>query len=111
MTQPKKRRKGVVLVVYCRVTRVSEVKNRPAMQESQEMQFPFLGWEDPLEESMVTHSSTLAWRIPWTEEPGWDTVHSIAKSRTQLKQLSTHTLESVLCNKRSYRREKPGHCN
>ena len=29
-----------------------------------------LGWEDPLEEGMVTHSSILAWRIPWTEEPG-----------------------------------------
>ena len=29
-----------------------------------------LGWEDPLEEGMVTHSSTLAWRIPWTEDPG-----------------------------------------
>ena len=29
-----------------------------------------LGWEDPLEEGMATHSSTLAWRIPWTEEPG-----------------------------------------
>ena len=29
-----------------------------------------LGWEDPLEEGMVTHSSVLAWRIPWTEEPG-----------------------------------------
>ena len=28
------------------------------------------GWEDPLEEGMATHSSTLAWRIPWTEEPG-----------------------------------------
>ena len=31
---------------------------------------PSLGWEDLLEESMATHSSTLAWRIPWTEEPG-----------------------------------------
>ena len=30
----------------------------------------FLGWEDPLEEGMATHSSILAWRIPWTEEPG-----------------------------------------
>ena len=30
----------------------------------------FLGWEDPLEEGMATHSSVLAWRIPWTEEPG-----------------------------------------
>ena len=31
---------------------------------------PSLGWEDPLEEGMATHSSMLAWRIPWTEEPG-----------------------------------------
>ena len=34
------------------------------------MQVPSLGWEDPLEEGMSTHSSILAWRIPWTEEPG-----------------------------------------
>ena len=34
------------------------------------MQVPSLGWEDPLEEGMVTHSSVLAWRIPWTKEPG-----------------------------------------
>ena len=40
------------------------------MQETQEMQLPSLGGEDPLEEEMATHSSTLAWRIPWTEEPG-----------------------------------------
>ena len=36
----------------------------------QETQVQFLGWEDPLEKEMATHSSTLAWRIPWTEEPG-----------------------------------------
>ena len=36
----------------------------------QEMRVPFLGWEDPLEKEMATHSSVLAWRIPWTEEPG-----------------------------------------
>ena len=48
----------------------SVVRNLPAMQESQEMQLPSLGWEDPLEEGMATHSSILAWRIPWTEEPG-----------------------------------------
>ena len=36
----------------------------------QEMRVPSLGWEDPLEEGMPTHSSILAWRIPWTEEPG-----------------------------------------
>ena len=46
------------------------VKNLPAMQESQEMQVRSLGQEDPLEEGRVTHSSILAWRIPWTEEPG-----------------------------------------
>ena len=40
------------------------------MQEMQEMQLQSLGWEDLLEEGMATHSSTLAWRIPWTEEPG-----------------------------------------
>ena len=36
----------------------------------QETQIQLLGWEDPLEKEMVTHSSILAWRIPWTEEPG-----------------------------------------
>jgi len=34
------------------------------------MQFHSLGWEDPLEEGMATHSSILAWKIPWAEEPG-----------------------------------------
>ena len=48
----------------------SAVKNLPAMQEMHEMQVQSLGWEDPLEEKMATHSSILAWRIPWTEEPG-----------------------------------------
>ena len=39
------------------------------MQETQETQAQSLGWEDPLEEEMAAHSSILAWRIPWTEEP------------------------------------------
>ena len=43
------------------------VKNPPVMQETWVWS---LGWEDPLEEGMATHSSILAWRIPWTEEPG-----------------------------------------
>ena len=43
------------------------VKNLPAVQETW---VQFLGWEDPLEKEMTTHSSTPAWRIPWTEEPG-----------------------------------------
>ena len=46
------------------------VKNPPAMQELKEMWVRSLGWEDPLEEDMAVHSSNLAWRIPWTEEPG-----------------------------------------
>ena len=46
------------------------VKNLPAMQETQAIWVWFLGWEDPLEEGISTHSSILAWRIPWTEEPG-----------------------------------------
>ena len=40
------------------------------MQETEEMQIQSLDQEDPLEEGMATHSSILAWRIPWTEEPG-----------------------------------------
>ena len=48
----------------------SAVKNFPAMQESQETQVQSLSQEDPLEEGMATPSSILAWRIPWTEEPG-----------------------------------------
>ena len=52
--------KGTFLVVQL-------VKNPPAMQETQVQS---LGWEDPLERGMATHSSILAWRIPGTEEPG-----------------------------------------
>ena len=57
------------------------VKNPSAMQETQ---FRSLGWEDPLEKEMATHSSILTWRIPWTEEPRELTVHEVTKSQTQL---------------------------
>ena len=40
------------------------------MQETQETWVQSLGWEDPLEEEIATHSSDIAWKIPWTEEPG-----------------------------------------
>ena len=43
------------------------IKNLPAVQETQ---FPSPSQEDPLEKGMATHSSILAWRIPWTEDPG-----------------------------------------
>ena len=48
----------------------SAVKSPPAMQELKEMQVPPLDQEDPLQQDLATHSSILAWRIPWTEEPG-----------------------------------------
>ena len=55
------------------------LKHLPAMRETQVQS---LGREDPLEKEMATHSSILAWRIPWTEEPGWATVHRVTKSWT-----------------------------
>ena len=64
------------------------VKRLPEMWETW---VRFLGREDPLEKEMAIHSSTLAWKIPWTEEPdrlqsmGLQTVHGVAKSRTRLQ--------------------------
>ena len=55
------------------------VKHLPAMQETWVQS---LGQEDPLEKGIAAHSSTLAWKIPWTKEPGRPTVHGVAKSRT-----------------------------
>ena len=57
------------------------VKNALAMQETQVQS---LGQKDPLEKEIATHSSILAWRIPWTEEPGGATVHGVTKSWAQL---------------------------
>ena len=57
------------------------VKNLPAMWETW---VPSLGWEDSLEEVMVTHSSILVWRIPIDRAAWWATVHGVTKSRTQL---------------------------
>ena len=55
------------------------VKNPSVKQETRVLS---LGREDPLEEEMATHFSILTWRIPWTEEPGWATVHGEADSYT-----------------------------
>ena len=54
------------------------VKNLPAVQKTWVQS---LSWEDPLEKGMAIHSSILAWRIPWTEEP---CDHGVTKSQTQL---------------------------
>ena len=49
-------------------------KNLPAMQKTRVQS---LGWEDPLEKGMATHSSILAWRVSWTEEPGGLQIHGV----------------------------------
>ena len=65
------------------------VKSMPYQCRRHEKQVQPLGREDPLEEGMATHSSILAWRIPWTEEPSGS--QSIGWKRVaQLKRLSTH---------------------
>ena len=58
------------------------VKNLAAMQEPQERKILSLGWKDPLEKGMATHSYILAWRIPMDREVWQATIHSVAKSRT-----------------------------
>ena len=57
------------------------VKNLPAMWETW---VPSLGWEDPLEKGTATPASILAWKIPWTEEPGRLQFMGVAKSQTRL---------------------------
>ena len=59
------------------------------MQEMQETHIRSLGREDPLEKEMATHSSILAWRILWTEEPG-GLLSMGSQSQTRLKRLSMH---------------------
>ena len=60
-----------VLVMVCVFSWASQVAQSGRIHlPMQETQVQSLGWEDPLEEEMATHSSILAWRIPWTEEPG-----------------------------------------
>ena len=66
------------------------VKNLPTNMGDKRKRVRSLGGEDPLEESMATHSSNFAWEIPWTEVPG--RLQSMGlHSRTRLKQLSMHT--------------------
>ena len=77
--------------VWCWLNTLSSLvaqrlKHLPAMQETWVQS---LGREDPLEKEMATHSSILAWRIPWTEEPGG--LHRVAKSQTRLSNF-THSL-------------------
>ena len=71
------------------------IKTHLPMQETQEVWVRSLVQENPLEEGMATHSSILAWRIPWTGEPG--ELQSIgSRSRTKLKSLSMCALYSFV---------------
>ena len=80
------------------------VKNLPAMQETHVQS---LGLEDPLEKGIATHSSTLAWRIPWTEDPG--RLQSMGLQRVG-HQLSDFTSLSLIRNvKGTSLDEKKGH--
>ena len=64
------------------------VKNSPA---NAGFRVRSMGWEDPLEKGMATHSSILVWRISWTEEPCGLHTHRVAKRQTQLEERDTHT--------------------
>ena len=70
-TRKKMKTKGEYLrddqSMYVHLELIQSVKNLPAVQETRVRS---LGWEDPLEKEMATHSSILAWKISWTEEPG-----------------------------------------
>ena len=58
------------------------------MQETQGTQVQSLGWEDPLEEEIAIHSSFLAWKVPWTEEPG--RLQSMGPQRVRLYSVIEH---------------------
>ena len=71
------------------------VKNLPANAGNIRDAVWSLGWEDPLEKGMATHSSILAWRITIDRGAWWATVHRVAKSQTQLKQLSMQSFDRI----------------
>ena len=77
------------------------VKNPPAMQETQEKWISSLGWEDPLEEEMATHSNILAWKIPWTEEPNGLQFKGLQRVRhnwaiQEMKEMQVESLEEEM---------------
>ena len=67
------------------------VKHLPTMQETRVRS---LGWEDPLEKGMAAHSSILAWRIPWAEEPGG--LRGVTKTQPRLSDLHFRFVLAVL---------------
>ena len=59
------------------------------MQETPKIWVQFLGWKDPLEEGMANHSSILAWKIPWAEEPGG--LQSIGHKESNMTEVTEHS--------------------
>ena len=87
----------ILSCLSCHSFNGSGVENPPAMQEPQEMWVQFLGWKDPLEEEMATHSSILAWRIPWTEGSDWLQSMGLQIVRHDWIDLA-HMYSEVTCN-------------
>ena len=84
---------------YVGVSRwLSDKRIHVPVQETQEAWVWSLGWEDPLEEEMATHSSVLAWRIPWTQKPGG--LYSPWGHRVRHDSARTHHAPSILRNKK-----------
>ena len=67
------------------------VKNLPANAGDARDAGSIPGWEDPLEKEMTTHSSILAWKIPWTEEPS-----GVAESQTRMSNTTTNAIVVIL---------------
>ena len=102
---------------------IAQIKNLPATQKTRVWS---LGWEDPLEKEMATHSSILAWRIPWTGEPGrlqsigsqrvghdWETgtgIHSRGLTDKQNSECDEHYQESNTKKERKQYREPRNGC-
>ena len=97
------------LWLFCQSPGGSVVKNLPTVWELQEMWVRSLGWEDPLEEGTATHSSILAWRIPWTEDTGRIWSIGSQRDRQYWSDLAQHQLNItkfmfflVSCKKKKY---------
>ena len=73
-------------------------KEPAVMQEMQEIWVQFLGQEDPLEEGTATHYSILAWRIPWTEEPGG--LQPITPSQSDTTKVTEHACKLLSSHKK-----------
>ena len=83
-------------IVFHQASLVAQmVKNPPAMWE---IWVQSLGWEDPLEEDIATHSSILAWRIPMDRGAWRATIHGVAKNQIQLSNSAQHSISSYTCN-------------